>query len=135
MDLEGKKRDPSTPIYSGEVHGSCTPSPGAALSLPNTSVVVVVLGEALPENCKLHHHAVVLPELSRNFSSPLAGSRRRRRLWIVRVLNAEAPSIRRLDRIFCDLNRREYDSINRVLVTLPLSDLQGYEDALPLSRC
>ena len=40
-----------------------------------------------------------------------------------------------LDRIFRDLNRREYDSINRVLVTLPLSDLQGYEDALPLSRC
>ena len=38
-----------------------------------------------------------------------------------------------LDRIFRDLNRREYDSINRVLVTLPLSDLQGYEDALPLS--
>ena len=40
-----------------------------------------------------------------------------------------------LDRIFRDLNRREYDSINRVLVTLPLSDLQGYEYALPLSRC
>ena len=39
-----------------------------------------------------------------------------------------------LDRIFRDLNRREYESINRVLVTLPLSDLQGYEDALPLSR-
>ena len=36
-----------------------------------------------------------------------------------------------LDRIFRDLNRREYDSINRVLVTLLLSDLQGYEDALP----
>ena len=38
-----------------------------------------------------------------------------------------------LDRIFRDLNRREYDSINRVLVTLPLSDVQGYEDALSLS--
>ena len=37
------------------------------------------------------------------------------------------------DRIFRDLNRHEYDSINRVLVMLPLSDLQGYEDALPLS--
>ena len=96
-----------------------------------------MLGEALQENRKLHHHAVVLPELSLNFSSPLAGSRRRRRPRAVRVLNAEAPSVRRLDRIFRDLNRREYDSINRVLVTLPLSDLQGYEDALPLplSRC
>ena len=38
-----------------------------------------------------------------------------------------------LDRIFRDLNRREYDSINRVLVMLPLSDLKGYEDVLPLS--
>ena len=37
-----------------------------------------------------------------------------------------------LDRIFRDLNRREYDSINRALVTLLLSDLQGYEDAHPL---
>ena len=38
-----------------------------------------------------------------------------------------------LDRIFRDLNRREYDSINCILVMLPLSDLEGYEDALPLS--
>ena len=37
-----------------------------------------------------------------------------------------------LDRIFRDLNNREYDSINHVLVTLPLSDLQGYENAHPL---
>ena len=91
MDLDGKKSAPSTPIYSWEAHGSRTPSPGAALSLPSTSSVVVVLGEALPENCKLHHHAVVLPELSLNFSSPLAGSRRRRHHRPVRVLNAEAP--------------------------------------------
>ena len=35
-----------------------------------------------------------------------------------------------LDRIFRDLNLREYDSINRVLVTLPHRNLQGYEDAL-----
>ena len=91
MDLEGKKPAPSTPIYSEDAHGSFTPSPGAALSLPNTSSVVVVLGEALPENYKLHHHAVVLPELSLNSSSPLAGSRRRRRPWAVRVLTAEAP--------------------------------------------
>ena len=91
MDLEGKKPAPSTPIYSGQAHGSRTPSPGAALSLPNTSVVVVVVGEALPENCKLHHHAVVLPELSLNFSSPLAGSRRARRRRAICVLNAEAP--------------------------------------------
>jgi hypothetical protein len=39
------------------------------------------------------------------------------------VLNAEVPFVRHLDRIFRDLDRREYDYINRVLVTLPLSDL------------
>ena len=92
-----------------------------------------MLGEALPENHELHnHHAVVLSEFSLNFSSPLAGSKRRRRPRAVRVLNAEASSLRRLDQIFRDLNRREYDSIIRVLETLLLSDLQGYEDAHPL---
>ena len=94
MDLEGKKPATSSPIYSREAHGSFTLAPGAALSLPNTSVVVVVLGEALPKNCKLHHHAVVLPELSLNFSSPLAVSRRRRRHRAVPELNTEVPSIR-----------------------------------------
>ena len=92
MDLEGKKPAPSTPIYSGEAHGSRNPSPGAVLSLPNTPSSSVVLGEALPENCELRHHAIVLPELSLNFSSPLAGSRRRRRPRDVHVLNAETPS-------------------------------------------
>ena len=81
--------------------------------------------EALPENHELHHHAVVLPEFSLNFSSPLAGRPR-----AVRVLIAEAPSVRRLDRIFRNFNHHEYDSINRIIVMLPLSDLQGYEDAL-----
>ena len=94
MDLEGKKPAPSTPIYSGEAHGSFTLAPGAALPLSNSTSSSVVLGEALPENCKLHHHAVVLLELSLNFSSPLAISRRRRRPRTVRVLNAEAPSVR-----------------------------------------
>ena len=93
MDLKGKKPAPSTPIYSGEVHGSFTLAPGAALPLSNSTSSSVVLGEALPENGKLHHHAVVLPELSLNFSSPIARSRRRRCPRVVRVLNAEAPSI------------------------------------------
>jgi hypothetical protein len=46
------------------------------------------------------------------------------------VLNTEVPFVWHLDQIFRDLDRRKYDYINRVLVTLPLSDLQGYEDAL-----
>ena len=93
-----------------------------------------MLGKALPENHELHHHhAVVLSEFSLNFSSPLAGSRRRRCPRVVRVLNAEAPLFGALIGINRDLKRYEYDSFIRVLVTLPLSDLQGYEDALPLS--
>ena len=71
--------------------GASPLAPAAALPLSNSTSSSVVLGEALPENCKLHHHAVVLPELSLNFSSPLAGSRRRRRPRVVRVLNTEAP--------------------------------------------
>ena len=84
---------PPFPLYIvREREGSRTlplaqPSPSS-----NTSSSSVVLGEALLENHELHHHHfVVLPELSLNFSSPLAGSRRRRRPRAVRVLNAEAP--------------------------------------------
>ena len=83
----------SLPLYIvREREGSRTlplaqPSPSS-----NTSSSSVVLGEALLENHELHHHhAVVLSEFSLNFSSPLAGSRRRRRPRAVRVLNAEAP--------------------------------------------
>ena len=127
------------PIYGGGVGGQPYPLPGAALSSSNSSSSSsVVLSEALPENHELHcHHAVVLLEFSLNFSFPLAGLRRARCPRVVHVLKAEASSVRLLDQIFRDLNRHEYDSINRVLVTLPLSDLQGYEDALslPLSRC
>ena len=75
-----------------------------------------MLSEALPENHELHrHHAVVLLEFSLNFSSPLAGSRRRRRPRAVRVLNAEASSVR------CLIGRavKTYDYINRVVLTLP----------------
>ena len=94
----------------------------------------MVLSEALPENHELHcHHEVVLLEFSLNFSSPLAGSRRRRRLPSRTCVERGGAVRSALDRIFRDLNRCEYDSINCVLVTLPLSDLQGYEDALPLS--
>ena len=132
----GRLLHPPPPIYSEGERGQPHPLPGAALSSSNSSSSSVVLSEPLPENHELHrHHAVVLLEFSLNFSSPLAGSRRRRRPRAVRVLNTEAPSVQRLGRIFRDLNHREYDSINRVLITLPLSDLQGYEDALPLSRC
>ena len=48
MDLEGKKPAPSTPMYSGEAHGSFTLAPDAALPLSPSSSPVV-LGEALQD--------------------------------------------------------------------------------------
>ena len=80
------------PINTGGWEGCHTIPLALPLPLSNTSSSSIALGEALPENHELHHHhAVVLPEFSLNFSSPLAGSRRRRRPRAVRVLNAEAP--------------------------------------------
>ena len=133
MDLEGKKTAPSTPIYSGEAHGSFTPCPWH--SPP-----------------PLQHH-LLLRSAWRSPAGELQAPPRRRAAgalpqlilspcWIKKEETSQGCTCveRRgavrsvLDQIFfCDLNRREYDSINRVLVTLPLSDLQGYEDALPLS--
>ena len=77
---------PPFPLYLvREREGSRT------LPLSYTSSSSVALGESLLENHELHHHhAVVLSEFSLNFSSPLAGSTRRRSR-AVRVLNAEAP--------------------------------------------
>ena len=93
-----------------------------------------MLSEALPENHELHyHHAVVLLEFSLNFSSPLAGSRRRIRPRDVRVLNTEAPLFGASIGIDCDHD--EYDSINPVLLNASARDLQGYVDALLPSRC
>ena len=88
--LEGPAPFPLCPINRGEEGGQQHLIQGAALPLSNTPSSSVELGEALPENCKLNHHAVVLPELFPNFSFPLDGSRRRIRPWAVHVLNAEA---------------------------------------------
>ena len=89
--LEGPAPFPLLPINRGVEGGLQHHIQGAAPPLPNSSPPPRELGEALPENCKLHHHAVVLPELFPNFSFPLAGSRRRRRARAICVLNVEAP--------------------------------------------
>ena len=135
MDLEGKKPAPSTPIYSGVAHGSFTPCPWRS-----------------PPPLQLH---LLLSSAWRSPAGELQAPPPRRRAagafpqlllspcWIKKEETSpgctcveRGGAVRSaLDRIFRDLNRCEYDSINRVLVTLPLSDLQGYEDALPLSRC
>ena len=73
----------------------------------------------------------MLREIFPNLSLLLAGSRRGRRHRAAHVLNAEAPLFGAWIGFCRDLNRYVYDSSNRVLVTLPTRDLQGYEDALP----
>ena len=69
------------------------------------------LGEALPRPAT----STTTPSccwISINLSFPLAGSRRRRRRFSVRVLNTEVPSVRRS--VIGDLDHDEYDSINPV---------------------
>ena len=135
MDLEGKKTAPSTPIYSGEAHGSFTPCPWRSppplqLHLLLSSAWRSPAGE-LQDPPPHRRAAGALPQLllspcwiKKDETSP--GCTCVERGGAVRSV---------LDQIFRDLNHREYDSLIRVLVTLPHRDLQGYEDALPFPRC
>ena len=49
MDLEGKEPAPSTPIYSGEAHGSFTLPLAQPSASPKYSSSLAVLGEALQD--------------------------------------------------------------------------------------
>src|SRR5215216_6696003 len=71
LDLEGPAPSPLHLINRGGVGGQQHHILGAALPLSNTPSSSIELGEALQENHELHDHAVVLPELFPNFSSPL----------------------------------------------------------------
>ena len=134
--LGGQETSPSTPIYSGEAHGSYTRSSGAAL--PLSQVLLLSRGAwrspaGLPRSsttttlagcCWSHLPQPLLP---------LAASRRRRRRCTVRVLNAEVPSVRHS--VIGDLNHGEYDSVIHVHWNASARDLQGYVDALLSPRC
>ena len=132
--LGGQETSPLHPyIYSGEVHGSRPLAPGAALSLLQHLLLLRRAWRSPAKNPQApppRRRAVgALPQL---LLSPC---------WINKeetssgCMCVEHGGVVRsaLDWIFRDLSRREYDSIIRVLVTLPLSDLQRYEYALPLS--
>ena len=130
--LGGQETSPSTPIYSGEAHGSRTPSPGA--SLPPVTPLPPRLRLAKP--CRDPATSTTTPSccwISINLSFPLAGSRRRRRRCTVRVLNAEVPSVRHS--VIGDLDHGEYDSVIHVHWNASARDLQGYVDALLSPRC
>ena len=114
--LGGQETSPSTPIYSGEAHGSYRRSSGAALPL---SQVLLLSRGAWRSPAGLPRSSTTTKPLSccwmeSSSTSPslLAGSRRGRRHRVVRVLNAEVPCVRHL--IIGDLNHDEYDSINPV---------------------
>ena len=94
MDLEGKKPAPSTPIYSGEAHGSYTRSSGTALPL----FLLLLSHGAWRSPAGLPRSSTTTTPLcccwmesSSTSPSLLAGSRRGRRHRAVRVLNAEVP--------------------------------------------
>ena len=92
-----------------------------------------MLGEALPGDLvspSTPRRRAAVGALFLNLSLLLAGSRCGRRHRAARVLNAEVPLFGARIGIHRDLNRYEYDSLIRVLATLPSRDLQRYEDAL-----
>ena len=132
MDLEGKKPAPSTPIYSGEAHSSFTPCPWRSPLPPQhpflrSSAWRIPAGE-LQAPPPRRRAAGALPQL---LLSPRWIKKEETSPGCTCVERGGAVRLA-LDRIFRDLNRREYDSLIRVLVTLPVSDLQRYEDAHPL---
>ena len=114
--LGGQETIPSTPIYSGEAHGSYTRSSGA--TLPLSQVLLLSRGAWRSPAGLPRSSTTTTPlcccwmESSSTSPSLLAGSRRGRRRRAVRVLNAEVSCVRHL--IIGDLNHDEYDSINPV---------------------
>ena len=132
-DLEGAGPLSPSPIYSGGFGPAMNMS--FHLSWRSPTPLPPRLSQCLAKPCwsatLLHHHHAIVLLLDGGFlnlSLLLAGSRRGRRHRSVRVLNAEVPSVRRLD-------HDEYDSINPVLLNASARDLQGYVDALLPSRC
>ena len=120
------------PIYSGGREGSNTTALGASLSPCNTSPS----RRSLAKPCRRPATSTTTPScywISINLSSPLAGSRRRRRRCSVRVLNAEVLSVRHS--VIGDVDHGEYDSINLVHWNASARDLQRYVDALLSPRC
>ena len=98
--LGGQETSPSTPIYSGETHGSLTRSSGAALPL---SLLLLSHGAWRSPAGLPRSSTTTTPlcccwmESSSTSTSLLAGSRRGRRHRAVRVLNAEVLSVQHLD--------------------------------------
>ena len=134
--LGGQETSPSTPIYSGEAHGSYTRSSGTALPL----FLLLLSHGAWRSPARLPRSSTTTTPLcccwmesSSTSPSLLAGSRRGRRHRAVRVLNAEVPSVRHS--VIGDLDHGEYDSIIPVHLNASARDLQGYVDALLSPRC
>ena len=127
-------RRPPGGLYKGGEGGQHTRALGVSLLPCNTSLSLSRSSSAKP--CTRAATSTTTPSccwISINLSSPLAGSRRRRRRCTVRVLNAEVPSVRHS--VIGDLDHGEYDSVIHVHWNASARDLQGYVDALLSPRC
>ena len=121
------------PIYSGGKGGQQDHSLGR---LPPPLQHLSLSRRSSAKPCRRSATSTTTPSccwISINLSSPLAGSRRRRRRCSVRVLNAEVPSVRHS--VIGDLDHGEYDSVIHVHWNASARDLQGYVDALLSPRC
>ena len=64
------RRPPGGLYKGGWREGSCTLCLGASLPLLHLFLLPQLLGEALPESCCIHHHAVVLLDLHQPLLPP-----------------------------------------------------------------
>ena len=119
--LEGPAPFPLLPINRGVRVGLQHHIQGTAPPLPSTSPPPRVLGEALPENCPSSTTTLscccwsLLPQ-----PLPPPCCIKAWEMSPLRTCVERGGAVRSaLGRIFRDLNRHEYDSLIRVLVTLP----------------
>ena len=97
--LEIPSLGPVPPLGSlykeGGWEGSHTQHPGASLPSFLHLLLSQKLGDALPEPCCIHHHAVVLLDLHQPLLPPFLDQEGGDVTLTIRVLNAEVPSVRR----------------------------------------
>ena len=134
--LGGQETSPSTPIYSGEAHGSYRRSSGTALplfllllshgawrspaGLPRSSTTTTLLCCCWMESSSTSPSSL-LDQGAGDVSALHVCCTRRCRPFGARVIG--------------DLDHGEYDSVIHVHWNASARDLQGYVDALPSPRC
>ena len=133
--LGGQETSPSTPIYSGEAHGSLTQAKAQPLPSPTPLLLRICLAKPCRSTAAptTPRRRAAVGAIFLNLSFPLAGSRRRRRLPSRTCV--ERGGAVRSALVIGDLDHVEYDYI----ITLQASarDLQVVCRCKlsPLTRC